>query len=245
MIRTCFAKRIGVPSDKIFSVSAMPCTAKKFEATRAELGRRDDPDIDVVITFRELFRMIRLYGIDFSALRPEPPDTPFATRSSAGKIFASAGGVAEAVLRTAYKMFTGHNLKSLKIDSLRGMDGIKDVHIPFGGYSVSAAAANGLGNARKLLEQIRNGEHPELQFVEVMACPGGCIGGGGFPVVSAEKIKARMQTIYQTDQSSALRTAHDNPDVLRFYREFLGGEPGSPEAQSLLHTSFFKRDVYI
>lgn len=245
IIRTCFAKKIGVPPGKIFSVSAMPCTAKKFEATRTELGHSDDPDIDVVITFRELFRMFRLYGIDFNSLQPEPPDSPFGTRSSSGKIFAVAGGVAEAVLRTAHKMLTGHDLKVLKIDSLRGLDGIKEVQLDFGGREISVAAANGLGNARKLLDQIKNGEKPDLKFVEVMACPGGCVGGGGFPSgVPAEKIRARMQTIYQSDQRESLRTAHDNPDVLRFYREYLG-EPGSPEALSLLHTSFLKRDVYI
>lgn len=245
MIRTCFAERIGVPPGQIFSISIMPCTAKKFEATRAEAGQTGNPDIDVVITFGELFRMIRLYGIDFGALKPEPPDTPFGNRSSAGKMFAVAGGVTESVLRTAYKMLTGRNLKTLKIDSLRGLNGMKEAHLDFGNGEISAAAANGLGNARRLLEQIRHGEKPDLKFVEVMACPGGCIGGGGFPAgISAEKMRIRMQSIYQVDQTESMRTAHDNPDVQRFYREFLG-EPGSAAACSLLHTSFFKRDVYI
>ena len=244
VIKTFFAKQAGIPASDIYSVAAMPCTAKKFEATRAELGRNDDPDIDAVITVRELLRMIKLYGIDFNALQPEPADNPFGTHSSAGKLFGVTGGVAEATLRTAYKLLTGRELKSLKIEAVRGLDGFKEATIKMGDREIGAAVVSGLGNARKLLEELKEGQHRNLMFVEVMACPGGCIAGGGQPFsTSPERIKARMQTLYALDQSEHLRIAHGNPEIKRLYREFLG-EPGSDIAREVLHTTFTPRKVY-
>ena len=244
VIKTFFAQQSGIPASEIYSVAAMPCTAKKFEATRVELGRNDDPDIDAVITVRELLRMIKLYGIDFNALQPEPADNPFGTRSTAGKLFGVTGGVAEATLRTAHKLLTGRELKSLKIEAFRGLDGCKEATLKMGDREIDVAVVSGLGNARKLLEEIKEGMHRNLKFVEVMACPGGCIGGGGQPFsTNPERIKARMQALYALDQSEHLRTAHENPEVKRLYQEFLG-EPGGDLAREVLHTTFAPRKVY-
>lgn len=245
VIKTFFARQAGIPSATIYSVAAMPCTAKKFEATRAELGRNDDPDIDAVITVRELLRMIKLYGIDFNSLQPEPADNPFGTRSTAGKLFGVTGGVAEATLRTTHRLLTGRELKTLKIEAVRGLDGIKEATIKMGDQEIGVAVVSGLGNTRKLLDEIKAGLHKNLKFVEVMACPGGCIAGGGQPFsTNPERIKNRMQALYALDQSEHLRTAHENPEVKRLYSEFLG-EPGGDAAQAILHTAFAPRDVYI
>ncbi len=245
LIKTQFAESEGIPVDRIFSVAAGSCTARKFEATRAELGRNDIPDIDAVLTSRELFRIIKLYGIDFNSLIPEPTDPPFLQRSTAGKLFDISGGATEAILRTAHRFITEKELKSMKIEAVRGLDGIKETEIRIGEYDIKVIVVSGLGNARTILEQVRSGMKKGVMLLEIRACPGGCIAGGGQPFESSpERIKTRMQTIYSVDQSEHLRTAHANPDVKKLY-EKLGGSPGSPEARALLHTAYCKRDIYI
>lgn len=242
VIKSYFAQREGLDPDSIYSVSIMPCTAKKFEATRAEMARDGVPDVDAVLTTRELARMIRLAGLDLTALPPEEADTPFGERSSAGKLFGATGGVMEAALRTAYYKLTGFELAMPKLQAVRGMKGIKEARIPIGDLEVGIAVASGLGNAAQLLEQIRNGRN-DLHFIEVMTCPGGCIAGGGQPLgADGDAVRARMQALYNIDRDERLRVSHANESVQRLYREFLG-HPLSEKSHELLHTHYVERPV--
>ncbi len=244
LIKSYFAKKEGIDPKKIFSVSVMPCTAKKFEAARPEMGHDNMFDIDAVLTTRELARLIKQHGIDFDSLTPELPDLPFGTRSTAGKLFGATGGVMEAALRTVHFALTGKELKSLKIEQVRGLDGVKEAKVKVGDLEVGVAVASGLGNAQKLLEQIKAGRK-DLHFIEIMTCPGGCINGGGQPIeTDIEKVKARLQALYSLDQNETLRTSHANKAVQDLYKEFLK-EPNSELAHHLLHTSYAKRDVLI
>ncbi|NLF32879.1 MAG: ferredoxin, partial [Planctomycetes bacterium] len=243
IIKSYFAQREGIDPAKIFSVAVMPCTAKKFEAQRPEMGTDGRADVDAVLTTRELARMIRMRGIDLAALRPSGADTPFGTRSSAGKIFGATGGVMEAALRTAYHLLTGEDLPKLTISAVRGMDGVKVASVDIAGTTVNVAVANGLGNARTLLEEIRRGHRKDLHFIEVMTCPGGCIGGGG-QVLDTDQaaVRARMQALYKIDGHDALRTSHANKAVQRLYEEFLG-RPLGHRSHELLHTTYAPREV--
>ena len=243
LVKTFFAEREGVDPHRIFSVAAMPCTAKKFEAARPELGHDGMADIDAVLTTRELARLIRMSGIDLEQLEPEAADPPFGERSSAGKLFAVSGGVMEALLRTLHKLLTGRELKSLKIDQVRGPDGFKEARIRIGGAELGIAVVNGIGNARALMEQLKAGRR-DLHFVEVMTCPGGCVAGGGQPLSSREndRIRARTGSLYATDQGESLRIAHANRAVQLLYRDFLK-KPNSEIAMRFLHTKYEKRDV--
>ncbi len=243
LIKTYFAEKQNLDPHKIFSVSAMPCTAKKFEAGRPEIGRGNMSDLDAVLTTRELARLIRMSGIDFEQLEAEEADLPFGERSTAGKLFATSGGVMEAALRTAHKLITGKELKSLKIDQLRGMEGLKETKIRIGSMELGVAVANGIGNARALLDQLKAGRR-DLHFIEVMTCPGGCVAGGGQPIsiLESDRIKARMNSLYAIDQSESLRTSHENRDVQLLYREYLK-KPNSETAMRLLHTKYEKRNV--
>ncbi len=243
LIKTYFAEKNKIDPDRIFSVSVMPCTAKKFEAGRPEIGQGGRADLDAVLTTRELARLIRMRGIDVELLEPEEADLPFGERSSAGKLFGTTGGVMEATLRTLHKMLTGKELKSLRLDQVRGMEGIRESKWKIGGQDLGIAVVNGVGNARALLEQLQAGRH-DLQYIEVMTCPGGCVAGGGQPFAPEEqdRIRARMNSLYLIDQTDSLRTAHENPAVQKLYREYLK-KPGSEIARNLLHTTYTKRDV--
>lgn len=243
LIKSRFAELEGLDPRRIFSVSAMPCTAKKFEAERPEIGRDGMADIDAVLTTRELVRLIRMGGIDFEHLDPEAADPPFGERSTAGKLFGASGGVMEAVLRTVHRFLTGKELKSLKIDQVRGSDGLREMKFRIGGTELGVAVVNGVGNARALLDQLKAGRR-DLHFVEVMACPGGCAAGGGQPinVMENDRLRARVNSLYASDQGESLRTAHDNCAVQRLYRDFLQ-KPNSAIAMRLLHTGYEKRDV--
>ena len=208
------------------------------------MGREGRPDIDAVLTTRELADMIRAHGLDLSTLTPEAPDTPFGERTSAGKLFGASGGVAEAALRTAHFLLTGEPPASLKLQPLRGLEGVKEYRTTIAGRQFGVAAVSSLGHARALLEQIRAGRK-DLHFIEVMTCPGGCINGGGQPrSASPDAVRARMQAIYAIDRDAVLRTSHQNPAVQRLYAEFLE-KPLSHRSHELLHTTYEKRDVVV
>ncbi|MBE3134621.1 MAG: (2Fe-2S)-binding protein, partial [Acidobacteria bacterium] len=193
IIKSFWAERQGLDPARIVSVSIMPCTAKKFECTRPEMAPAHVPDVDYVLTTRELGQMLRMFGVDLAAMEPQAADTPFGERSSAGKIFGASGGVMEAALRSAHFLITGREIEHVRIQALRGFKGIKEFHVEIDGLEVGAAAASGLANARTLLDQVRAGRR-DLQFIEIMTCPGGCINGGGQPIgADLKAVRARME----------------------------------------------------
>ncbi len=244
VIKSFFAKREGRDPSRIVSVSIMPCTAKKFECGRPEMAPNHIPDVDYVLTTRELGQLLRMFGIDLMAVEPESADTPFGERSTAGKIFGASGGVMEAAVRTAHYLLTGRELEKLEIQPVRGLKGSKELRARIGGLEVGAAVVSGLGNARKLLDQVRAGRK-DLHFIEVMTCPGGCINGGGQPIgADPNAARARMQALYRIDQSEGLRVSHKNPWILRLYKEFLG-KPLGETSHQLLHTHYAQREVLI
>jgi NADH-quinone oxidoreductase subunit G/NADP-reducing hydrogenase subunit HndD len=244
VIKSFWAEREKIAPSDIVSVSVMPCTAKKFECSREEMGRGYIPDVDWVLTTRELGELLRMYGIDMDSLEPETADTPFGERTSAGKLFGASGGVMEAAVRTAHYLITGKEMEDLKIQAFRGIKGLKELHASIGGLEIGAAVASGLGNARTLLDAIRAGRK-DLHFIEVMTCPGGCINGGGQPLgADLEAVRARMQALYQIDRDAPVRVSHKNEWVQRLYQEFLG-EPLGEKSHHLLHTRYQKRDVLV
>ncbi len=244
LIKGYYAEREGLDPAKIFSVSIMPCTAKKFEAGRPEMGRDSLADIDAVLTTRELADLIRMRGLDLREMPPDTADTPFGERTTAGKLFGASGGVMEAAVRTAHWLVTGKELGNLTIEAVRGADGIKEAKVAVDGIVVGVAVASGLGNAAKLLDQLRAGRS-DLHFVEIMTCPGGCIGGGGQPWgTNQQAVRARMQALYQIDASEPVRTSHSNPSVQRIYQEFLGA-PLSEKSHHLLHTHYEPRETLV
>jgi iron-only hydrogenase group A len=240
--KSFFAEQEGIDPKKIFSVSIMPCTAKKFEAGRPEMGKPGVSDIDAVLTTRELVRMIRLRGIDLKDLEPDMADTPFGERTSAGKLFGASGGVMEAALRSAHFLVTGKEMEQLEVQPVRGMDGIKEATVQVGDIELKVAVANGLGNAKRLLDEIKAGRK-DVHFIEVMTCPGGCIAGGGQPFeTDIEAVKARMKGLYKVDSKAEARTSHSNQSVQRLYKEFLG-QPLGEKSHALLHTHYKERVV--
>jgi NADH-quinone oxidoreductase subunit G/NADP-reducing hydrogenase subunit HndD len=242
LIKTYYAERQGIDPDRIFSVSIMPCTAKKFEASRPEMGPNGRSDVDAVLTTRELARLIRLRGIDLNSLVPEPPDSPLGERSSAGKLFGVSGGVMEAAVRTAHFLLTGEELQEVRLQKLRGLKHTKEAHVRIGETEIGVAVVSGLANAAALLDQIRNGR-TDIQFIEVMTCPNGCIGGGGQPIgANLKAVRARMQALYHIDRDETVRTSHGNPSIRRLYDEFLG-EPLGHRSHELLHTRYAPREV--
>jgi NADH-quinone oxidoreductase subunit G/NADP-reducing hydrogenase subunit HndD len=242
IIKSYFAQREGIDPSKIFSVSVMPCTAKKFEAGRGEMSQHNRPDIDAVLTTRELARIIRIRNLDLDAMSPEAPDSPFGGRSTAGKLFGASGGVMEAALRSAHFLLTGKDMEQLEIQAVRGLEGVKEFKVEVAGKTLGVAVVSGLSNARTLLEQIRAGRD-DIHFIEVMTCPGGCIAGGGQPIgADPEAVKSRMKALYKIDRDEPLRLSHKNPDVQRLYEEFLG-EPLGEKSHHLLHTHYEKREV--
>jgi NADH-quinone oxidoreductase subunit G/NADP-reducing hydrogenase subunit HndD len=242
IIKSYFAEREGIDPADIYSVSVMPCTAKKFEAGRNEMGRDGVADVDAVLTTRELAHVIRMHGLELGELEPEAADTPFGERSSAGKIFGATGGVMEAAVRTAHFLLTGDELEELDVQAVRGFEGRKEVKVKIGEMEVGAAVCSGLANARKLLEEVKAGRD-DIHFIEVMTCPGGCISGGGQPIgADPEAIRARMQALYGIDRQEHLRTSHANQSVQRLYEEFLG-EPLGHKSHELLHTHYEERET--
>jgi NADP-reducing hydrogenase subunit HndD len=244
VVKSYFAEREGIAPSHIYSVSIMPCTAKKFEACRPEMGVDGAADIDAVLTTRELARIIRMRGLNLRDMPPETADTPFGERTTAGKLFGASGGVMEAAVRTAYHLITGRELGDLKIEAVRGLQGIKEARVSIDGMELGVAVVSGLGNAARLLDQIRAGRN-DIHFIEVMTCPGGCIGGGGQPIGSnADAVKSRMQALYSIDAQETVRVSHDNQAIKRLYSEFLG-EPLGEKSHQLLHTHYAPREVLI
>ena len=228
------------PAD-IVSVSIMPCTAKKFEADRPEMNDSGYKDVDYVLTTRELARMIREAGIDFATIEDSEAEPLMGEYTGAGTIFGATGGVMEAALRTAYKLVTGEELADVNIIPVRGLEGVKDATIPVGDLDVKVAVAHGLGNARVLLDQIRAGESP-YHFIEIMACPGGCVGGGGQPIGYDMCLRGkRADVLYNEDENLPCRCSHHNPSVTKIYEDFLE-KPLGEKSHHLLHTTYTERN---
>ncbi len=244
IIKSFYSQKINVSPEDIYSVSIMPCTAKKFEQQREEMTQAGISDIDAVLTTRELARLIRLFGIDINNLEPEQTDSPLGARSSAGKLFGATGGVMEAAIRSAYYFITGDEMADLNVKAVRGTEGRKEAHLKIADLEVGVAVVSGLKNAEVLLEEIRNGKN-DIHFIEVMACPSGCINGGGQPIgADEEKVMARLKSLYNIDENDELRVSHKNADVIKLYDEFLG-KPLGHKSHELLHTSYKKRDVLL
>ncbi len=239
--KTYFADKIGVKREDMVVVSIMPCVAKKYESSRDEFKVNGNPDVDHALTTRELASLINLSNIDFKSLPNEEFDQPLGESTGAGVIFGTTGGVIEAAVRTAYELQTGKTLERLDFEELRGMEGLRKATIDFDGIPINIGIAHGLGNARKLLEEIQAGKS-KFHAIEIMSCPGGCIGGGGQPYHhgDAEIIKKRQKAIYAEDKNKKLRKSHENPYIKKLYDEFLG-EPMSDKAHHLLHTKYFDR----
>jgi NADH-quinone oxidoreductase subunit G/NADP-reducing hydrogenase subunit HndD len=241
LIKTYYAQREGLDPASVFSVSVMPCTAKKGEASRRQLrGWQGAPDVDAVLTTRELALLLRQKGLDLAALAPEPADSLLGTRSSAGKIFGATGGVMEAAVRTAHWLATGKDLANLELRAVRGLEGVKEARVAVAGTELDVAVVSGLMNARRLLEDMEKGLK-RYHFVEVMTCPGGCIAGGGQPhATDPARVAARMRALYDIDRRASLRCAHHNPDLAALYRDWLG-QPLGRRSHELLHTVFAPR----
>ncbi len=251
MIKSYYAEKAGIDPKDIYVVSVMPCTAKKFEAKRPELANKDGlADVDAVLTVRELARMIKQAGIDFARLPDEDFDSFFGNSSGAADIFGATGGVMEAALRSVYELVTGKELDDVNFTAVRGIEGIKEAEVDVGGTIVKVAVANGTGNAEKLLNAVKNGEKT-YHFIEVMGCPGGCVCGGGTPIVSSKDrayidVKAeRAKALYAIDAAKPERKSHQNSSVMALYGEgsFLG-EPNGHKAHELLHTTYTARKKY-
>lgn len=240
--KTYYAEKIGVKPEDMVVVSVMPCLAKKYEAAREELKDSGTTDVDIVISTRELAVMIKEAGIAFDHLKDEKYDDPLGESTGAAVIFGASGGVLEAALRTAADWVTGEDLKEIDFNAVRGLEGIKEATVNVGGIEVKAAISSGLGNARTLLEKIRKGE-AEYHIIEIMACPGGCINGGGQPYArdNGETLQKRMEAIYTDDKNSKIRKSHENPSIKKLYENFLD-KPGSDKAHKLLHTQYTKRE---
>ena len=242
VIKSYFSENTNTKPENIYSVSIMPCTAKKFEAQREEMTRNGISDVDAVLTTREFAQLIKLYGIDLNKLDAEITDSPHGVRSSAGKLFGASGGVMEAAIRTAYFKITGEELIDFKVNAIRGLEGRKEVKIKAGDLEIGAAVVSGLENAKILLDEIRNGRD-DLHFIEIMACPGGCINGGGQHIgADDEAIKARMSSLYNIDEMATIKVSHKNPEIIELYDKFLE-KPLGHKSHELLHTKFQERDV--
>lgn len=240
--KTFYAQKAGIDPAKMVVVSIMPCTAKKFECQRPEMRDSGYQDVDYVLTTRELARMIREAGIDFRNLPEEQYDDPLGESTGAAVIFGATGGVMEAALRTAYELITGKTLPSLDFYDVRGLKGIKEATVDIEGTKVRVAVAHSLGHARQLLERVKAGE--QYHFIEIMCCPGGCIGGGGQPIPTNTEIREqRIKGIYQADVEMPIRKSHENPSIQALYREFLG-KPLSEKSHHLLHTHYTPRGKY-
>jgi iron-only hydrogenase group A len=250
--KTYYADKLNLKPENIIVVSVMPCTAKKFECARPEMNDSGVQDVDYVLTTRELARMIKMAGIDFKNLPDEEADAPLGISTGAADIFANTGGVMEAALRTAYELVTGQDFpfENLHVKPIAGLEGVKEASITIGetvpdwsflkGATLKVAVAHGLSNAQKVIDRIKSGES-EYHFVEVMTCPGGCIGGGGQPRLTSDEIRLkRIQAIYEEDENRELRKSHENPAVQVLYEEFLG-QPLGEKSHHLLHTKYTEK----
>ncbi|NLM72552.1 MAG: 2Fe-2S iron-sulfur cluster binding domain-containing protein [Clostridiaceae bacterium] len=248
LLKSYYAEKMGIDPAKIFVVSVMPCTAKKFEAERPELASTGYPDIDEVLTTRELAEMIREAGIDFKSLPDEHFDDPMGEATGAGVIFGVTGGVMEAALRSVPYLLTGKDDDNIDIKVVRGVENFKEAEVEVNGVKIKAAVVHGLGNARKVLDRVRAGE-ADYHFIEVMACPGGCVNGGGQPIQPAsvrneiDLRTERAKAIYAEDEAMTLRRSHQNPYVLKMYEEYFE-KPGGHKSHKLLHTHYVARENF-
>lgn len=249
IIKSYFAEKEGIDPSKIVVVSIMPCIAKKFEEQREELSSNGMKDVDYVLSTRELAKMIRQSSIDFVNLKDEDFDSPLGMGSGAAAIFGATGGVTEAALRTVFEITSGEKLDNIEFNEVRGIKGIKEAKIVLpNGKIINTVIISGLGNAREILDQVRNGER-NYDFIEVMACPGGCVTGGGQPIISSKiregiNIKEeRSKAIYEEERSLSVRKSHENPYVNKLYKDFLG-EPNGHKAHELLHTHYIERNMF-
>ena len=248
LLKTYYAEKEGIDPKKIYVVSVMPCIAKKFERQRTEMQNDGMYDVDAVITTRELAKMIKQANVDFVALEDSEFDNPMGEATGAAAIFGTTGGVMEAALRTAQDTLTGKDLKEINFEEVRGGKGIKRATVNIAGTDVKVVAASGLANAQKIMDEIKEGK-ADYQFVEIMACPGGCIMGGGQPIKSSKERmdvdvrKLRADCLYSIDEKSTIRKSHENPVVQKIYKEFLE-KPGSHKSHDLLHTKYQAREKY-
>ena len=243
-VKSYFAEKVGIPREKLISVSVMPCVAKKYECEREEFKVNGDPDVNYSITTRELARLIKVCNIDFQSLPEAEFDSPLGASTGAAVIFGATGGVMEAALRTAVEILTGKTLPRIDFEEVRGLDGIREATVPIPGVAdLKVAVAYGLKNARSIMEMIKAGNCP-YHFVEVMACPGGCIDGAGQPYHhgDASIVKARHAAIYEADRNMPIRKSHENPEIISIYKEFYG-EPCSEMSHHLLHTHYFDKKI--
>jgi len=240
--KTYLAEKLGIQSEKLYVVSVMPCVAKKSEANREEfVNENNNPDIDVVITTRELAKMIKRSGLEFASLPSSDFDTIMGESTGAGVIFGTSGGVMEAALRTAYEWITNSTLEELDFKAVRGLEGIKEASLVIDGNKINIAIVNGLANAKNLLDNIED-TSKKYHFIEVMACPGGCINGGGQPYSNEQYslIEKRMNALYSEDANKVIRKSHENPEIIKLYDEFLG-KPNGEKSHHLLHTHYINR----
>lgn len=242
IVKTYYAEKNGLDPDNIVVVSVMPCIAKKAEAKRPELTMDEHNNVDIVVTTRELGLMIKEAGIDFTSLSDSEYDSPLGETTGASVIFGTTGGVIEAALRTAYEWLSGKELEKVEFEQLRGADGLRKATVEVGDKVLRIGIASGLGNARELLEEIRDGK-AQYDAIEIMACPGGCIAGGGQPYHHGnyEIVKKRQKALYKEDQNKKLRKSHENPEILKLYEDYLG-KPFGEVSHRLLHTHFEERE---
>jgi NADH-quinone oxidoreductase subunit G len=247
--KTYYAENAKVDPATIYSVAIMPCTAKKFEISRDEnMYASGFADVDLVLTTREFARLIKASGIDFTKLEDELADSPIGAYAGAGTIFGNTGGVMEAALRTAYNLITGEELANVNIEAVRGMDGVRSGEVDVKGTTLRVAIAHGMANVSTLLDEIREardtGKEPPYHFIEVMACRGGCVAGGGQPYATTDEVRAqRIAGLYTDDEQSAIRCSHQNPEIQQIYKEYLGA-PLSEKSHHLLHTTYTERKIY-
>ena len=240
VLKTYYAKKMGINPKDIFVVSIMPCTVKKFESERTELSEDTQQDVDAVLTTRELVRFFKMVGIEFEGLPQDSFDNPLGESTGAAAIFGTSGGVMEAALRTAYFKLTGKALEKIEFESIRGSNGFKEAVINIEGTELHIAVVNGIGNVREVIDEIKQGKS-KYQFIEVMACPGGCINGGGQPIhQKPEKVVKRMKALYEIDIESKNRKSYENESVKALYKEYFI-EPNSHKAHEILHTDYTNR----
>lgn len=240
--KSYYAEKIGKRPEDIVVVSVMPCLSKKYEASRPEFSRNGVPDVDIVISTRELAGMFKEAGVYIDKLSPEEFDSPLGEATGAAMIFGASGGVLEAALRTAADWISGEDLKSIDFKAVRGLQGVKEATVKVAGMDVKVAVCSGLGNTRRVLEKIQKGE-AQYHAIEIMACPGGCLNGGGQPYIHGNTaiLEKRREAIYEIDKNLPIRKSHQNPDIIKLYKDYLG-EPGSHRAHELLHTTYIARE---
>ena len=239
--KTWWAEKMGIPREKLVVVSVMPCLAKKYESGRDEFKTNGIPDVDYSLSTRELAALIKEANIDFKSLEDNDFDKPLGESTGASVIFGATGGVMEAALRTAYELHTGKSLDKVEFAQVRGLEGVREAEVDMDGFTLKVGIAHGLGNARRMLEDIRSGKS-HYHAIEIMACPGGCVGGGGQPLHhgNVDIINARRKAVYEEDRNKPLRKSHENPDIKKLYDEFLG-QPLSEKSHELLHTHYFNK----